>query len=186
MALVNMDDPELVVLPTHRIATVPDDFDVEAFWASLERDFDVLASPAQDVLAVLSDADARATFVIKVDGSPPRAIRLKPDVDLTAAVPGAASDAWKTLDVAVLQELVLAPLFGIHPDRPETLEKLRFCKEAGDALRVTGPAEIAFLLRPTRVDQLREVALSGEMMPQKSTYFYPKLLSGLLMRSLDY
>jgi len=95
-----------------------------------------------------------------------------------------ASRAWKSLDVVVLQELILWPLLGIHPDRPETLERLSFIKNAEEALAAVKAHDVAFLLRPTRMEQLRAVALSGEVMPQKSTYFYPKLLSGLLMRDL--
>jgi len=86
--------------------------------------------------------------------------------------------------VTVLQEMILAPLFGVHPDEPATLDRLRFVKEGHTALEVA-PDEIAFMMRATAMDELRAVALNGETMPQKSTYFYPKLLSGLLMRSLD-
>jgi uncharacterized protein (DUF1015 family) len=87
--------------------------------------------------------------------------------------------------VAVLQELVLEPLLRIHPDRPETLDRLLFAKDAGEALDATREHDVAFVLRATRMEQLREVALAGETMPQKSTYFYPKFLSGLLFRSAE-
>jgi uncharacterized protein (DUF1015 family) len=107
----------------------------------------------------------------------------KPDA-LAAKMDGLeASAAWKDLDVAIVQELVLDPLLDIHPDRPETLDRLAFIKGDREALAVDGH-DVVVLVRPTRMDQLREVATGGEIMPQKSTYFYPKLLSGLLMRSL--
>ena len=112
-------------------------------------------------------------------------MRLRPDVDLDTAVPGTASHAWKSLDVTVLQELVLWPLLGIHPDHPATLERLSFVKDTAGALAAADDHDVAFILRPTRMDQLRAVSLAGELMPQKSTYFYPKLLSGLLMRDLE-
>jgi len=62
---------------------------------------------------------------------------------------------------------------------------VKFVKEAPSALALAGEHDVAFVLRPTRVEQLQAVALAGEVMPQKSTYFYPKLLSGLLVRALD-
>jgi len=95
------------------------------------------------------------------------------------------SPAWKHLDVAVLQELILDPLLDIHPDRPESLDRLRFVKDAQTALSMSADHDVVFLLRSTRMEQLRSVALAGETMPQKSTYFYPKLLSGLVMRSAE-
>jgi uncharacterized protein (DUF1015 family) len=82
----------------------------------------------------------------------------------------------------VLQELILKPLLGIDPDVPETLDRLSFAKTVDDAF--AEGADATFLLNATRMAQLREVALAGETMPQKSTYFYPKLASGLVMRSL--
>ena len=106
-------------------------------------------------------------------------------MDLDEVMPADHSEAWRQLDVAVLQELVLDPLLGIHPDRPETLSRLAFYKDPHDLLEAIGEDDVAFILRPTRMDQMREVALAGETMPQKSTYFYPKLLSGLLIRGMD-
>jgi uncharacterized protein (DUF1015 family) len=185
MALVNMDDPLLVVLPTHRVATAPHMLDHQAFWNGLTELFEVVGVPGDSAVELLADAAARPTFVVKTQDRPPVAVRLKASVDPAQTIPGDASAAWKRLDVTVLQELVLARLLDIHPDRPDTLERLAFCKDPSDALRLVSHDDVAFLLRPTRVDQLREVAMSGEMMPQKSTYFYPKLLSGLIMRSLD-
>ena len=112
-------------------------------------------------------------------------IRLEHDMDMDSAIPLDRSQAWKELDVAILQELILDPLLGIHPDRPETLERLGFVKDSAAAIAQAGERDVAFVLRPTRMDQLRAVALAGETMPQKSTYFYPKLLSGLVFRSAE-
>ncbi|MDP2181771.1 MAG: DUF1015 domain-containing protein, partial [Actinomycetota bacterium] len=112
-------------------------------------------------------------------------VRLRADIDLDTAIPLDHSAQWKRLDVAVLQELILNPILGIHPDRPETFGRLSFVKDAHDALKMTDKHDVAFVMRPTRMDQLRAIALAGETMPQKSTYFYPKLLSGLLYRAMD-
>ena len=86
----------------------------------------------------------------------------------------------------MLQELILDPLLDIHPDRPETLERLSFVKDPHAALRREVDTRcVAFVMRPTSMEQMRAVALEGEIMPQKSTYFYPKLLSGLVTRGMD-
>ncbi len=186
MALVNMDDPGLVVLPTHRVADAPRNFDPTSFQDSLARDFDLtpLAEevPTEDALTT----SERPAFVISARGTDTRILAtLKDGVNLDTAIPLERSHAWKELDVTVLQELVLDPILDIHSDRPETLDRLHFFKNTPDALAATTTHDVAFLLRPTRLQQLREVALTGETMPQKSTYFYPKLLSGLLFRAID-
>jgi len=85
----------------------------------------------------------------------------------------------------VLQELVLRPLLDIDPERRETLERLRYTKDAHAALTAASSHDVVFIMRPTPIAQVSRLALSGEMMPQKSTYFAPKLPSGLLFRSLD-
>ncbi len=185
MALVNMDDPDLVVLPTHRVADAPGLFDAAAFTAALAGSFDLSAVSLSDSAQALETQDA-PRFLVKTRGDGPLLLAtLRSDVDLDAALPIARSKAWKSLDVAVLQELVLNPLLDIHPDRPETLDRLRFIKDAHEALGAVSEHDVAFVLRPTRMEQLRSVALAGETMPQKSTYFYPKLLSGLVFRSAE-
>jgi hypothetical protein len=124
------------------------------------------------------------SFIVKTSDGTTRLATLRADVDPAAAIQSEHTDAWKRLDVTVLQELVLRPIFGIDPDDPATLDRLSFVKDAAEALQVRG-ADVAFVVAPTRMVQLRNVALAGETMPQKSTYFYPKLASGLLYRPLD-
>jgi len=184
MALVNMDDPDLVVLPYNRIADGID-FDPAAFKSALSTHFDVTELGPGHPGDVLGDVD-RPAFMVKTrsDARPFVAV-LKADVDPVAAIRTEHSAEWKSLDVAILQELVLWPLLGIHPDRPETMERISFTKDAHEAFRATSEHDVAFVLRPTRLSQLRAVSLAGEIMPQKSTYFYPKLLSGLVFRAAE-
>jgi uncharacterized protein (DUF1015 family) len=181
MALVNMDGPDLLVLPTHRLARAESAFDPASFWAALAEHFDVTEAIEHSETA-LADLD-RAGFLVRTADGVTRLITLKDDVDPADVIHGDHSPQWKRLDVAVLQELILKPLFGISPDEPATLDRLSFVKDAHQALGPTD-ADAAFVLAPTRMDQMRAVALAGETMPQKSTYFYPKLLSGLFFRPL--
>jgi uncharacterized protein (DUF1015 family) len=183
MALANMDDPDLLVLPTHRVADAAGTFDPEEFWRRLSADFEVEELPPGHPLDALS-AEGEPRFVVQTRDGTRRLVRLKPEVDPDDAIDLPFSSAWKHLDVAILQELVLSRLLDIHPDRPETLERLSFVKDAHEALKVGASHDVVFVLRATRMEQLREVALSGETMPQKSTYFHPKMLSGLAIRSL--
>lgn len=185
MALVNMDDPGLMVWPTHRIADAPGPFDAAAFWERLAECFELTELPAGHPSAALAFPDGRATFLVRTRDGRTRVARLRSDVDHSSAFPAGSSDAWRSIDVAVLQELVLSPLFDIHPDRPATLDRLRFSKDAHEALKMASEHDAVFVVNPTRMEQVAEVALAGETMPQKSTYFYPKLLSGLLFKRLD-
>ena len=119
MALVNMDDPGLVVWPTHRLARAPSGFDAAAFWQALANRFTLTeVSPAQ-AGAALAQTTGPAMLVRTRDGRTRLACR-RDDVDHGAAFPPRTSAAWRQLDVAILQELVLWPLLQIHPDRPET------------------------------------------------------------------
>jgi hypothetical protein len=185
MALVNMDDPDLVVLPTHRVADASGEFSADAFESALAENFVIEDLPSGHPAGALDALEVPAfLFKTRADARP-RLARLREDVALAQVMPGSHSDAWKSLDVSVLQELVLDPILDIHPDRPATLERLTFIKDAHRALGATNEHDVAFILRPTRMEQLRAVALAGETMPQKSTYFYPKLLSGLVLRSAE-
>lgn len=187
MALVNMDDPDLVVLPTHRVADSSDTFNAEEFYARLATHFalgDPIAEPAE-AQAALAAASGPAFLVKTNTDQLPRLATLREELDIETLIPQAHSRAWKELDVTVLLELALDPLLDIHPDRPETLSRLHFVKNAADAFAMTSEHDAAFVLRSTRMDQMRAVSQAGEVMPQKSTYFYPKLLSGLVMRGID-
>ena len=185
MALTNMEDPELLVLPTHRAADAPGFFDGDAFWAGLTERFTVENVSAEHPIVAVDDSD-RPVYLVKVRGDEVlRRVRVRDDIDLDDVITASQSSAWKHLDVAVLQELILEPLLDIHPDRPETLDRLSFIKDARAALEASAEHDVVFILRPTGMDQLRQVAVGGETMPQKSTYFFPKLLSGLVLRSAE-
>lgn len=186
MALVNMDDPGLAVWPTHRIADAPaGTFDADAFWTAMARRFELADVPAGDPSPALDAPAGTTTMLVRTRDGRTRVARLRSDVDLDADYPAKTSAAWRALDVAVLQELVLSPLLDIHPDRPATLERLSFSKDAHETLRAADDHDAVFVLNATRMEQVAAVARGGETMPQKSTYFYPKLLSGLLFKRLD-
>ena len=102
-------------------------------------------------------------------------------------IPGNHSRAYKTLDVTLLRDLVLKRCLGIGPKALAAGNHVTYTHSAEEALEAVrqGHAQAAFLLNPTGVQEVRAVARAGEKMPQKSTYFYPKLLTGLVMRAWE-
>jgi len=173
------------VLPTHRVARAAGEFDAVAFMDALAADFDIEPIADDAALRALDDVDTPAFLVRLRNDERIWRVTLRDTVDLDTRIDLPRSSAWKHLDVAVLQELILDPLLGIHPDRPETLDRLGFVKDTRRALSSNTENDVVFVMRATRMDQLRAVATAGETMPQKSTYFYPKMLSGLVMRATD-
>ena len=96
------------------------------------------------------------------------------------------SEASKSLDVTVLHTLVLEKLFGIDKENMANQVNLTYTRSFQEAVESVekGESQCAFILNPTRVAEIRDVAAAGEKMPQKSTYFYPKLITGLVMNPL--
>jgi uncharacterized protein (DUF1015 family) len=95
--------------------------------------------------------------------------------------------AVRTIDAAVLEALVLAPLLGLSGEQFLSTDQVRYVRGLDRATRLvdTGDAGSAFLLRAPTVEQVQAVAAAGRLMPQKSTYFFPKLYSGFLLNPLD-
>lgn len=96
------------------------------------------------------------------------------------------ASAWNVLDVAIAHRLLMETLLGLRPEDITAGQYVRYVHEAEEALRVVaqGEAQAALLLNATPVQQISEVAQAGELMPQKATYFYPKLITGLVMNPL--
>ena len=93
------------------------------------------------------------------------------------------SEAYKSLDVTALHSLILEPVFGIDKENMAQQKNLTYTRSIDEAIASVrnGKSQCAFVLNATKIEQLRDVALAGDKMPQKSTYFYPKLITGLVM-----
>jgi len=166
----NMEEEGLVVLPTHRLLRVPLRLEAPAFEARLRAAFAV---------EPLASDGARPGGAIDVV-LPDRALRLRPRapaLDCVADLPASV----RTLDVAVLHGAILGPILGVEPG---DLEFTHDDDEAFEAV-ASGRSTAAFLLNPPGVAAVRAVCLAGELMPEKSTYFYPKLASGLVFDLVD-
>lgn len=177
MALSSMSDPGLVLLPTHRIWQKPG----EGLLARLAPDFASQAVPNEDLWEEVSRRDGEpGVFGIALPGGRGALVTAKDYRALVASIEG-GSELLRGLDVSILHRVVFERLLG-HSG----LEGIGYTRDPGEAIRsVQEGAGAAFLMNPPTVDQMRVIALGGEKMPQKSTYYYPKLLSGLVVWSLN-
>ncbi|MFZ4506288.1 MAG: DUF1015 domain-containing protein [Fimbriimonas sp.] len=175
MAFSSMADPGLVLLPTHRVlAKLP--FTEDELRERLAAQFDLHETPNSDLMARIEALGIHA-FGVALPGANGFVITPKSVDALLALVPGDASAELKALDVTLLHSVILENLLGI-----EGYDLISYTRDAEEAVHHQGA--VAFLMNPPSVDDMRVIALGGEKMPQKSTYYYPKVLSGLAIWSL--
>ena len=195
MTFINTHSEGLIILPTHRVASHIHDFSwpdmrrhLEPWFAAEEFPFSNDAKKAEarkEFLARLVNArEKRAIGVYPAD--PQKCafyfLTLREGVNLAQLLPS-VSPLQRELDVVLLHEGILEPALGITPQAVTAEAHLTYEREANAALEAvdSGRAQISFLLNPCGVDQVMKIATAGEVMPQKSTDFYPKLLSGITM-----
>ena len=184
MCLVSMSDPGLTVFPTHRLVGRLADDRRARLEEELERDFDVAEVSADEVVPEGGNGDAPTYGYLDQGG---RSLRLR--LGSPETVDRALADhspSYRSLDTAVLEKLVLEDTLGLTEEDISHQHGLAYARDLDQARELLGSGEyeVAFLLRPTPIEQVQAVAQAGETMPPKSTYFYPKLLSGLLFNPL--
>jgi len=187
MCLVALEDPGLTVFATHRLVGGLDEARRAALRETLERDFEAEEVP----VTALAEIERGSEGVLElgfIDASDRRALRLRLRDQAIAdgALPG-HSEAYRHLDTGVLEALVLKGPLGLSEGDISHLNGLGYARSVSDALALldSGAYEAAFIMRPTPVEQVKDVAEAGENMPPKSTYFFPKVLTGLLFNPLD-
>ena len=188
MMLVDMEHDGLVVLPTHRLVRDLESFDKEKILNDCKEYFDVSeesdVSNAESKLKELYNEGKKA-FAFYSGDKGYNLLVLKDEKVIEKLLPN-KSRATQGLDVTVLHTLVLEKIFGIDAENMAKQINLTYTRLFDEAIESvdTGKAQCAFILNPTRVTEIRDVAAAGEKMPQKSTYFYPKLITGLVMNKL--
>lgn len=189
MMLIDMENPGLVVFPTHRLVRGLEKFDLAATLEKIREYFDVCEIEKAEIDAALAKNAAKKAYVLCA-GSDKFYLLVLKDTEKTRAAldslnPG-KSGAYKNLDVTVLHSLILEKLFGIDKENMARQINLAYTRDKDEAIRLagTGDCNCAFLINPTAVSEIKDVALAEEKMPQKSTYFYPKLITGLVMNEL--
>jgi uncharacterized protein (DUF1015 family) len=182
MCLGALQDPGLTVFPTHRLLTALDRGRREALRATVERDFGA-ADVAAEALEPAGDGPVRMGYL---DADRTLMLTLRDPEIAAAALPG-KPEPYQRLDTAVLEALVLRGALGMSEDDISHLNGLEYARDTEQAIeRVrSGAAEAAFFMRATPVSQVRDVAAAGESMPPKSTYFFPKVLTGMVFNLLD-
>jgi uncharacterized protein (DUF1015 family) len=183
MCLVSMSDPGLTVFPTHRLVGKLEDERRARLEAELQRDFDVDEVDAADV--VPEGGNGVPTYGYLDRGGRSLRLRLESPDTVDRALAD-RSPSYRSLDTAVLEKLVLEDTLGLTEEDISHQHGLAYARDLEQARELLGSGEyeVAFLLRPTPIEQVQAVAQAGETMPPKSTYFYPKLLSGLLFNPL--
>lgn len=186
MTFVNMDSDGLVILPTHRVVHGLANFEPGAFARAAGEFFQVTELPDTDTATSMEMLKAqKGTAFVAATRSGALLLRSKPDA--VAAALATTTERQRQLDLTQLHSLLLDRILGLNAENVREQTNLRYLRDAPEAVDQVrrGTADIAFLTRPVTMDQLREVAFAGEVMPQKSTDFYPKLLSGLAIYALE-
>ena len=184
MCLVALEDPGLTVFPTHRLVRGLSPERLEALDAAISRDFDVtdlgeigeLPPPASHRVQI-GYLDARSRQ--------PRRLTLKDQAIAGAALPD-RSEPYRRLDTAVLEALILKGALAMTDEQIDHLDGLGYARDDAQAIELasSGAYDAAFFMAPTPVQRVQEVAASGESMPPKSTYFFPKVPTGLVFNQL--
>ena len=187
MALVSLEDPGLTVFPTHRLLQARTDDPAgreEALRDAVGEIFAVEQVPVADLDPAGTDGVGVFGFIESRFERCFR-IRLKDEKRLEEAL-GDYSEAYRTLDAAILEELVLKGILGMTTDDIAAKRGIGYTPHIGEVFKklTSGDYQAGFVLRATPVDQVRAVAAAGETMPPKSTYFFPKLLTGIAFNPL--
>lgn len=192
MYLSNMDDEGMTIWPTHRVVHSLPDFGPDGFLSKCAEFFEI----REFRYSGAGEAAARGTFLEELKGAGDSTVAIglhirardiyylltikSPDT-MDRVFGGAIPEVFKRLDVTVLHSLIFAKILGMTQEAQERQENLVYVKSFEEAIAACSndKNQLVFLLNNTKIEQVKAVAEAGFVMPQKSTYFYPKLLSGL-------
>ncbi|MFA5517606.1 MAG: DUF1015 domain-containing protein [Desulfuromonadales bacterium] len=195
MYFANMEDQGLMIFPTHRLVFNLPDFRLLAFLGKLKEHFTVEeeAFDPADAGSRLHVRDLlrekgrdRHALAVYAGGETVYFLGLRNENEMDRFFDAKSPKALRTLDVSILHRLILEDILGITAEAQEQQTHLRYVKNFEEPFSLVrgGEAQISFLMNATRMSEVRDVANSGEKMPQKSTYFYPKLLTGLVINKI--
>jgi uncharacterized protein (DUF1015 family) len=188
MFLTNMDDEGLVIWPTHRALFGLTDFNYDKFKTEVSKYFDWKEySNMDEAIKTLKKLDYHA-FMFAVKGKKEFVILNLKDVKLLdEMIDDEKSEKVKNLDVTILHSYVLRKVLGISKEAQLKKLNIEYEKDANDAIKLLDEEkyQIVFILNPSKINEVTSIALEGGTMPQKSTYFYPKLYSGILFSPFD-
>ena len=189
MMLIDMENEGLVVFPTHRMLKDLESFDENDALLKISEYFDTKEIERSDIESALFENADKKAYVFCTKSGRYHLLTLKSDDAAKTALDTLnpeKSEAYKGLDVTVLHSLILEKLFNIDKENMANQINLKYTRDIEEACDCVKDESFncAFILNSTKVSEIRDVALAGEKMPQKSTYFYPKLITGLVMNDL--
>ncbi len=202
MTFVNMSDPGLVILPTHRVVHSVQGFDLAGLLEGIRQNFDVEEYPIltegcvrgrfQEAMARMEALGAQgkhAFVLVPKEAKAYYLLVLKDERIMDEAIKEPVSSDWKRLDVSILHKLILEDLLGIDAKALEEKRNLYYIREREkgfEYLEKDPKVQCVFYMNPTKIEEVRRIAEAGERMPQKSTDFYPKLLTGMVFNRLRF
>ncbi|MEA2147331.1 MAG: hypothetical protein QOG59_2918, partial [Solirubrobacteraceae bacterium] len=184
MCLVALEDPGLTVFPTHRLLRDLSPEQHETLAQAIRRDFEISELDSTDDLVPTPGEPVRLGY-IDAHFRRPFMLTLRDQATADAALPG-HSAPYRRLDTAVLEALILKGALGMSDDDIDHLNGLGYARNFQDALDLVqgGGYDAGFFMAPTPIEHVQAVAAEGESMPPKSTYFFPKVPTGLLFNPL--
>lgn len=193
MYFANMDEPGLTILPTHRLVYDVPEAKLKGLYGNLKqnfllKDFDFSGGREKEARQQLLDAMKKGgpkdhLFGLYVRDEKKYTLLSLKDEAILSNLTSDKPFSWRRLDVSILQTLILEEILGFSEESIRRQENLTYVKDFHDAIEKAGSGahQAAFLLNPTKIEEIKDVTSAGERMPQKSTYFYPKFLTGLVM-----
>ena len=199
MTFTNMRNEGLVILPTHRLVTNLPEFDIDKLLTEMHDGFDIFAHPfagkndkpvaRQKMFDTMKTAFENGKSTLGIYAATP-AFYTAVLKDSSAMSYPQMSDAAKKFDVNIIHKLILEEVLGIGEKELATQSNIEYIKDIGNAIDKSvakvdsTQSQAVFFMNPTRIEQVRAVADAGEKMPQKSTFFYPKIHTGLVINKL--
>lgn len=191
MYFSNMNDEGLVILPIHRAVHSVPGFSVSDFLVNLSAFFDVREVLAHDVTKNTEDLKKRgelnhAFWILGKNCEKSWLVTMAHDKWLETDEAKSLPKSLTKLDVSVLHQLVFKKILKISEEALSKQENIIYCKSTDAAIHEaeSGKCDLTFILNPTRIESMENVAMAGQKMPQKSTFFYPKIVSGLVLHSV--
>lgn len=193
MFFANMDEPGLTVLPTHRLIFGVSEDNMNSLYDNLGkyfriRDFEFSSGNESGARKQLLDALKKAGpqdhyLGMYIKGENKYSLLELKGEDILLDIKTDKPLSWRRLDVSILQSLILQDILGFSEESISRQENLCYVKDFDDSIRKVRDEEYqaAFLLNATKIEEIKDVTETGERMPQKSTYFYPKCLTGLVI-----
>jgi uncharacterized protein (DUF1015 family) len=185
MFFTNLDDEGLVIFPTHRVIHSLPSFDAETFLSTLSSHFTITAYPSHQAMTdALASKPQYAYGIMTKDKFLVAALTDVRFID--ELIPQTVPAEVKDLDVVLLHTYILGRLLDISVEAQEKKLNIHYLQKIEECAQevASGVSQIAFIVNATKIDQVRAVAKAGHTMPQKSTFFYPKLISGLVLNKM--